>query len=143
MTFEEQLKHLPPPIIWALFREKMLAQGRLDAFSFVQECEGQVACIKERLEWYEAKLSDPAATAKGQPYAPHSSVRLHADGHLAGLRDALKPLEQADGSPQPEAVSEPARTIAEGSTRYDTASEPTHSAPSESAPSATSQTTGS
>ena len=134
MTFEEQLKHLPSDIIWALYREKMLVQGRYDAFIFVEEIKGDVACIKERVEWYESKLSDPLATAKGQPYSPHASVRLHADGHLAGLRVALKILTQADSSTQP-AAFEPSRAhthaIAEGSSPYVTAPEPADADPSD------------
>ena len=101
MTFEESLKNLPSHVIWALFREKMLAEGRYNAFVFLEECKGDIACVKERIHWYENKLADPAAIAKGQPYAPNTSVRLHADGHLAGLKDILKILAQAEREPQP------------------------------------------
>ncbi|MBI4674304.1 MAG: hypothetical protein HY741_21890 [Chloroflexi bacterium] len=72
-------------------------------------------------------------------------MRLHADGHLAGLRDALKILEQAESSPQPDAAPEaaraPALAIAEERSSYDATSEPASAASSESAPPTAVQTT--
>jgi hypothetical protein len=143
MTFEEQLKHLPRDIIGALYREKLLAQGRYDAFVFVQESRGNIACLKEKIAWYEELMTNPPDDWKG-PMSPGSSVRLHKEGYLPGLKDALKILEQADGSAPRAAAPVPARApalaAAEERSPYNTPSEPVTAAPSESMPPATAPT---
>lgn len=94
----------PPQIIWALYREKMLAQGRYDAFLFVQECKGDVALIQEKLTEYEDMIAHPTGIWV-QALALDTSVRLHKDGFVAGLRDALRILTQTEHDPQPVAQS--------------------------------------
>ena len=92
-VIDEQLKHLPAHIRQGLLREELIAQGRCDAFAFVKECRGDVTCIKEKLAWYEDLIANPSDDWKG-PLSPNASVRLHKDGYVAGLRDALKILTQ-------------------------------------------------
>ncbi len=112
MSGEEALSHVPERVRFALRRERLKAQGRYDAFVFVQECGGDIARLKETIEWYEELMTNPPGDWKG-PMAPNTSVRLHKEGYLPGLKDALKILLQAEES-QPQAVTrvaEPATNI--------------------------------
>ncbi len=103
MNGEESLSHLPERVRFALRRERLMAQGRYDAFVFVQECRGDIACLKEKIHWYKELMSNPPDDWKG-PMSPDSSVRMHKDGYLPGLQDALNILLQAEQS-QPQAVT--------------------------------------
>jgi len=105
MRNHDTLAHLPSEVRAQLFREELMAQGRYDAFVFVQqECEGDVARVKEKIKWYEDLLNARANTDAGQPFAPNTSVRLHKEGFLPGLKDALEILLQAEEN-QPQALA--------------------------------------
>ena len=101
----------PSAIQIALFREEMLAEGRYNAFVFVSKCRGDIACVQEKIAWYEDVLSDTNVKEKGHPFALNTSVRLHAEGFLAGLKDALEILttngESSKG--QPRVTTEPSQ----------------------------------
>ena len=107
-----------------LYRAENWTDGRHAAFQFVRQCQGDAHSIQARIEWYQNRLSDATLTAPGQPYAPNTDLRLYADGHLAGLRDALTILTQATNGSQADATVEPTAQPP---------SEP-HAAPSASAP---------
>ncbi len=95
---DANLHELPPLIRLAFFREQMMAQGRYDAFLFALNCHGDVMQLTAEIAWYDSLLNNPSNIVQGQPYSPNTSVRLRADGYLAGLKDAVKILVQAEES---------------------------------------------
>ncbi len=90
-----------------------MAQGRYDAFVFAQECGGDKASLKEKIDWYEELMTNPPDDWKG-PMSPNSSVRMHKDGYLPGLKDALKILLQAEQSQPQAAMARVAESAASG-----------------------------
>jgi hypothetical protein len=83
----------PIGILVALRREELLSQGRHDAFLFVLARKGDVACVRAEIQATEEKLANPPDHLKAM-VKPNASPRVHQDGYLAGLRDALKILTQ-------------------------------------------------
>lgn len=134
---------LPTKVLVALRREKLLAEGRHDAFIFVFECQCNAQRLREQIQETEEMIADPPDHLKG-PMSPNASPRVYKDGYLAGLKDALRIVDQADGSaprdPAPAPARAPTLAIAEGRSPYDTTSEPTPAASSEPAPPTTSRT---
>ena len=126
---------LPTEVLVALRREKLLAEGRHDAFIFVFECQCNARRLREQIQETEETIANPPDHLKG-PMSPNASPRVYKDGYLAGLKDALRIVEQADGSAPRDAAPARASTlaIAEERAPYNTPSEPARAAPSEPAP---------
>ena len=81
----------------SLWREKWLAQGRSEAFEFALDHQGALAKLRARAEEIEAYLADPVLTSG--PLAPRTSSRVHREGYLAGLREAIRlVLEQQEAA---------------------------------------------
>ena len=135
----------PIEILVGLRREELLSQGRHDAFLFVLARKGDVSCLHAEIHDTEERITNPPDHLKG-PMKPNASPRVYQDGYLAGLKDALRIVEQANRNTPRDTAREPSRApmhaIAEGSSAYVTAPEPADAAPSESAPVATTRTTG-
>jgi hypothetical protein len=135
---------LPTDALVALRREKLLAEGRHDAFIFVFECQCNAQRLRQQIRETEETIANPPEHLKG-PMKPNASPRVYKDGYLAGLKDALRIVEQADGSAARTAALAPARApalaIAEGRSQYDVTAEPASAAPSEPSPPTTSPTT--
>lgn len=129
----------PIEILAGLRREELLSQGRHDAFLFALECKGDVARLYAEIQETETTIAHPPDHLKG-PMSPNASPRVYKDGYLAGLKDALRIIEQAASSTPPDAVSAPAHAIAEEHSAYETASEPVPAAPSEPVPLTPSET---
>ncbi len=141
---------LPTEVLVALRREKLLAEGRHDAFIFVFECQCNAQRLREQIQETEETIANPPEHLRG-PMSPDASPRVYKDGYLAGLKDALRIIEQRRNG-QPHAMaSEPAHaaeaqfapTITEGNPQSEVTPEPAHSDPSEPPPGATTQPTGS
>jgi len=134
----------PIEILVGLRREELLSQGRHDAFVFALECKGNVSCLCVRIHDTEETIANPPEHLKG-PMKPNASPRVYKDGYLAGLKDALRIVEQAGGSAARTAALAPARApalaIAEERSQYDVTAEPAPAAPSEPSPPTTSPTT--
>lgn len=80
----------------ALRQEKNWAEGRADAFQFALNCQGDPLRLQAEIKYYQRELSDPESTASHKPLAPKMSVRLHVEGYLLGLQDALKIILESD-----------------------------------------------
>ena len=50
---------LPIEALVALWREKLLAEGRHDAFIFVFECQCNVQCLHAEIQETEEKITNP------------------------------------------------------------------------------------
>jgi hypothetical protein len=72
----------------SLWREKWLAQGRSEAFEFALEHKGDLTELRARVQEIEEYLADPVLT--NGPLAPRTSSRVHREGYLAGLREAIR-----------------------------------------------------
>lgn len=72
----------------SLWREKWLAQGRSEAFEFALEQQGDLTELSARAQEIEEYLADPVLTSG--PLAPRTSSRVHREGYLAGLREAIR-----------------------------------------------------
>jgi hypothetical protein len=72
----------------SLWREKWLAQGRSEAFEFALQHQGDLAELRARVQEIEAYLADPILT--NGPLAPRTSSRVHREGYLAGLHEAIR-----------------------------------------------------
>jgi hypothetical protein len=95
---EQLINNMPRALYIALRTEEIRAEGRRNAFIFVQEAEGNPAAIQKEIAWYDRVFADPSMTVQGQPFAPDTSVRRHADGFVIGLRDALQMVSLSDKS---------------------------------------------
>lgn len=72
----------------SLWREKWLAHDRSEAVEFALEHKGDLAKLRARAQEFEAYLADPILT--NGPLAPRTSSRVHREGYLAGLREAIR-----------------------------------------------------
>lgn len=81
---------MSPTVRFKLNTEAYRIEGRLTAYRFALECDADVERIKQEIEQFEARLQDPEAAAKGKPFAPNTSVRLHAEGYVPALREIMR-----------------------------------------------------
>lgn len=76
-----------------LLKEEWLAEGRVQAFRFVRECEGDVTRIRTEIDEYKERLADPTLAVPGKPYHHGTSVRRFAEGYVPALEEALALIE--------------------------------------------------
>ncbi len=95
MTITAPSNQRPLQMEFTLRRAELMAQGRYDAFVYASEYQNDPARIQADIEWYESLLANPTGVWE-QALKPTTSVRLHKDGYLPGLRDALKILSNRE-----------------------------------------------
>jgi len=74
-----------------LFRPMMIASGRLDAFKFAIECEGDIAKLQEKLRDSEDILANPPDPLE-RAMKPNAGPGIYKEGYIEGLREAIKLL---------------------------------------------------
>ena len=89
MATEFSISQLSQRLSLELRREEMLTQGRSDAFRFVHEHSGDVAQIQSEIEKFEDYVANPPQSLR-RAMSPNTTVRLHAEGYIPGLKDALR-----------------------------------------------------
>lgn len=93
---------IPP----ALRRATWLSQGRKDAFCFVLAAPYDRARLQAEIDLTVERITDQGALRGAM--APGAGPRIYQDGYLAGLKDALQILLQAEArEPQLALVAEP------------------------------------
>jgi tetratricopeptide (TPR) repeat protein len=76
----------------ALRRQAWLAEGRLDAFGFALDCDGDVSLIRAEIQEWDEYLSQHTEGSM----SPGASPRIYRESYLAALKEALDIISSLD-----------------------------------------------
>jgi len=96
MEEERGAEDFPLELEAALRHERLLAEGRQDAFVFGGEARGDAEAVQAEIESVEEQIANPPESLRGA-LAPGASRRVYLDGYLQGLRDALQIIDNFKG----------------------------------------------
>lgn len=74
-------------IQFALRREAMMANARVDAINFAWECKGDLEKLRQEIEETEELMGDPELASTTM--APAASPRIYRESYLEGLKRAV------------------------------------------------------
>jgi hypothetical protein len=85
---------LAPEVGRYLRRQRWMAEGRFDAYSFALECNGDLRQLAAKIDETEALINKPSM--REGPMSPNAGPGIHAGSYLATLREIVEAITKQE-----------------------------------------------